>query len=419
MNVFVTDGDQRPALAITRSLGRRGLSVIVGEEHSHSLASASRYCVRSLTYPSPHRDPEGFDRFIARLVVHDRIDVVMPVTDVTTHAIARNQDALRIHAAVAVPPFDAFERVTDKASLLQRASKCGIPTPVTHTVDGIAGLKAAQDDIVFPVVVKSTRSRIPTPDGWVGTGIHYVSNLDELRRLYRETSYLASYPSLIQQRIVGSGLGVFVLCDRGRILTAFQHARLREWPPSGGISVFAESQAVDATLRDQAARLLEPLGWHGVAMLEYKRDGRSGTPVLMEVNGRFWGSLQLAIDAGVDFPYLSCQLALGETPDLPARYTVGHRTRWWLGDVDHALLRVFKRDRAPIEGAPSRWRVATDFVRASAPGVRNEIVRADDLAPACREVWTYTRTLAGLLARRAWRPRAKTRVVAPFGVERR
>jgi carbamoylphosphate synthase large subunit len=160
-----------------------------------------------MTYPSPHRDPEGFDRFIARLVVRDRIDVVMPVTDVTTHAIARNQDALRIHAAVAVPPFDAFERVTDKASLLQRASKCGIPTPVTHTVDGIAGLKAAQDDIVFPVVVKSTRSRIPTPDGWVGTGIHYVANLDELRRLYRETSYLASYPSLdpAAYRRIGSG----------------------------------------------------------------------------------------------------------------------------------------------------------------------------------------------------------------------
>jgi len=121
----------------------------------------------------------------------------------------------------------------------------------------------------------------------------------------------------------------------------------------------------------------------------------------------------------VDFPYLSCQLALGHSPDLPARYIVGHRTRWWLGDVDHALLRVFKRDRAPIDGAPSTWRVAADFVRASAPGVRNEIVRADDLAPAWRELRTYTRTLAGLLARRAWRPLARTRVVAPFGVERR
>ena len=80
-------------------------------------------------------------------------------------------------------------------------------------------------------------------------------------------------------------------------------------------------------------------------MLEYKQDHRSGVPFLMEVNGRFWGSLQLAVDAGVDFPYLCCQLALGQAPDVPASYTVGVRSRWLLGDLDHLLLRVFHSDR--------------------------------------------------------------------------
>jgi predicted ATP-grasp superfamily ATP-dependent carboligase len=399
MNVLVTDGDQRSALAITRSLGRRGASVIVGEESDRCLAASSRYCSRRITYPSPYREPEAFDRFIARLVVREGLDVVMPVSDVTTYAIARNQDALRAHAGLAVPPFDAFERVTDKASLLHRAQKCGIPTPVTHVVDGISGLRAVQEQVTFPAVVKPTRSRIPTSNGWLPARVHYVANEFELRRLYRETSYLASYPSLIQERIVGRGMGVFVLCERGSVRTAFQHLRVRERPPSGGVSVLSESQAVDPALREQAARLLEPLGWHGVAMLEYKENRRTGIPVLMEVNGRFWGSLQLAIDAGVDFPYLSCQLALGHGLDLPSSYRVGQRTRWWLGDLDHLLLRVFNRDHGPLDSPASTLRTALDFVRATAPGVRNELVRLHDPLPACRELWHYARDLSGAARR--------------------
>jgi predicted ATP-grasp superfamily ATP-dependent carboligase len=157
MNVLVTDGNQRAALAITRSLGRRGATVIVGEESEHCLAGSSRYCTRRVTYPSPYLEPDAFDRFITRLVVRERLDVVMPATDVTTYAIARNQDALRLHTGLAVPPFDAFERLTDKASLMHRARKCGIPTPTTHVVDGIAALRSVPERT--PTRVRSMRSR--------------------------------------------------------------------------------------------------------------------------------------------------------------------------------------------------------------------------------------------------------------------
>jgi predicted ATP-grasp superfamily ATP-dependent carboligase len=419
MNVLVTDGNQRAALAITRSLGRRGATVIVGEESDRSLAGSSRYCARRITYPSPYREPDAFDRFMARLVVREGLDVVMPVTDVTTYAVARNQDALRAHTGLAVPPFDAFERLTDKASLMHRARKCGIPTPTTHVVEGIAALRSVQDEVRYPAVVKPTRSRIPTSAGWMAARVHYVSNHAELRRLYRETSYLASYPSLIQERIDGRGMGVFVLCERGAVRTSFQHLRVRERPPSGGVSVLSESHVVDPILRQQAARLLEPLGWHGVAMLEFKENRRTGIPVLMEVNGRFWGSLQLAIDAGVDFPYLSCQLARGQRLDLPSSYRIGQRTRWWLGDLDHLLLRVFDRDGGPPEAAPSKTRVALDFLRTSAPGVRNEIARADDPMPACRELWDYTRELGAAARRNVLRSLGRASAATRRPVERK
>src|SRR5436309_4533036 len=137
MKAFVTDGDQRSALAVTRSLGRRGVSVLVGEQQPVCLASSSRYCADHVTYPSPYRDPEAFQRFLLDFVQRERVDVVVPISDVTTSAVCLNQDALRRNAAIAAPPFAAFDLVTDKSAVLRSAARCGIRIPRTHFTDGI------------------------------------------------------------------------------------------------------------------------------------------------------------------------------------------------------------------------------------------------------------------------------------------
>ena len=394
LTAFVTDGDERPALAITRSLGRRGVSVLVGGERAGSLASSSTYCVGHVTYPSPYRHPEAFERFLLDFVRRERVDVLMPVTDVTTYSIARQRDALQQHCAIAAPRFAAFDFVTNKWSLLQRAARCGIPIPLTHFVDGAAALRALLDRIEYPAVVKPARSRILTDQGWLPTRVHYAQSESDLVGLYRENGYLASYPSLIQERVSGPGIGVFALCDRGRLLATFGHRRLREKPPSGGASVLSESVAVDPELRGHATRLLGSVGWHGVAMLEYKQDRRTGRSFLMEVNGRFWGSLQLAVDAGVDFPYLSAQLALGQPLDAPPAYEVGVRSRWLLGDLDHLYLRLFHSDRDLPEWAPSRLRALVDFLEPGSPTERSEMLRLDDPSPMFYELGQYLKELS-------------------------
>ena len=165
VKALVTDGDQRAALAVTRSLGRRGVSVLVGEEQPASLASASKYCVRHVTYPSPYRDPAAFDRFLLQFLEQERVDVVIPIADVTTYAMARNSRALARQSAVAAPPFEAFDFVSDKSKVLQRAAASGIRIPRTHFVDGIANLNAVVAQVEYPAVVKPARSRIPTHRG--------------------------------------------------------------------------------------------------------------------------------------------------------------------------------------------------------------------------------------------------------------
>jgi predicted ATP-grasp superfamily ATP-dependent carboligase len=394
MRVFVTDGDQRPALAITRSLGRRGIEVIVGEERPVSLASSSRYAAGHRTYPSPYNTPQAFDRFLEELVTREQVDVIIPVTDVTTYMVARRQEVLRQHTCVAAPPFDAFDFVSDKGRLLRHAATRGIAIPRTFFVDGVANVQRILPHLEYPAVVKPTRSRMPTDLGWIGTSVHYASCESDLLHLYESIDYLASTPSLIQERVVGPGTGVFLLCDHGRPLTAFAHRRLREKPPSGGVSVLSESIPLDRQLLDEAMSLLRPLGWHGVAMVEYKQDLRTGRHVLMEVNGRFWGSLQLAVDAGIDFPYLCYQLAKGEGIDLPTGYDVGVKSRWLLGDLDHLLIRLRGRRRELFPAGSSRLRALAEFLSHPKRGSQ-DVFRRDDPRPMFHELWHYLRTQFG------------------------
>jgi predicted ATP-grasp superfamily ATP-dependent carboligase len=92
-----------------------------------------------------------------------------------------------------------------------------------------------------------------------------------------------------------------------------------------------------------AQALLDELRWQGVAMVEFKMDQASQTLKLMEINGRFWGSLQLAIDAGVDFPFLLLRTMADEPVEPIGTYRIGVKSRWFLGDLDALLMRLFKR----------------------------------------------------------------------------
>ena len=176
---------------------------------------------------------------------------------------------------------------------------------------------------------------------------------------------------------------MFALYDAGRPVAFFAHRRLRERPPSGGVSVLSESVGLDPYLRELSRRILDHVGWHGVAMVEFKvcADGR---PHLMEVNPRFWGSLQLAVDAGVDFPWLAYQLATGARTDSVGGYRIGVRNRWLLGDLDHVYL-SWKQSA----GWRAKWRAIAGFLKGFGPGTKHEVDRWDDFRPFVVELKRY------------------------------
>ncbi len=338
MKVLVTDGDSRAALAVTRSLGRRGYDVVVGHSRTHALAQSSRHCRQRLLYPDPLELPEPFVDRLVSLCEEHAVDMLMPVADVSTMLVTQHRH--RFTCAVPCAPFSVVERAADKVDIVRTAERIGVPVPRSVVVAGPSDASAA-GLIGFPLVVKPWRSRIRTASGWAVTSVSHSANADELRRNL-ESRPAHEFPVMLQERIVGLGMGVFACYRQGRPVALFSHRRLRERPPWGGVSVLSESVDVDKVTGAHATRLLEEIGWDGVAMVEFKMDDRDGTPRLMEINGRFWGSLQLAIDAGVDFPALLAANLRDIEPAAPT-YRRGVRERWFWGDVDSLLATLIGR----------------------------------------------------------------------------
>jgi predicted ATP-grasp superfamily ATP-dependent carboligase len=390
--VLVTDGEQRAALAIVRSLGRAGYRPWVCSATGRSLAGASRFSAGETAVPAPLAEPERFAAAVGRLSRDIGAAVVLPVAEPAMLALLAARAALA-PAHLPFPDLATFCRVSNKAELLRVAPQVGIRVPEQRTLCGAAEADAfAAEAGDFPVVLKPARS-VGEQDGTrTKLTVRHAADAGQLRRALRELPD-AAYPLLVQRRVVGPGIGIFLLVWEGEVYAAFAHRRLREKPPAGGVSVYRESVPADPELVARSRALLERFGWYGVAMIEYKIDAASGVPYLMEINGRFWGSLQLAVDAGVDFPALLTALALGERPAPVTRYETNVRSRWWWGDVDHLLARLRRSDAALAlpPGSPSRGQAVLDFLKLWRPGDRNEVLRWSDPLPFVRETADWIR----------------------------
>lgn len=387
--VLVTDGNARAALAVARSLGRQGHQVFVGTHRSGSLAGASRYITEELVYPNPQQAPDEFVASIDREIRRLGIDTLIPVTEITTLLCTAHRETFPDTLALPFARYDGIARASDKAAVLTLAETLGVPTPRTRIVNNTeeAGDVAAW---TYPVVIKPARSRVLVDGVWHSTAVSYAADATELS-VSLAAKPAAEFPLLLQERIVGPGVGIFLCRHHDHITGVFSHRRLREKPPSGGVSVLRESIEPDPTALRHGEALLAALDWQGVAMVEFKRCNTSGELKLMEINGRLWGSLQLAIDAGVDFPRLLLALADGKVAETPPAYRAGVQTRWLWGDVDALLMRLMKSDTALNlpEDAPSRIRTVLNFLRLFGRDLNYEVLDLHDLRPWLRESWRW------------------------------
>lgn len=361
--MFLTDAQQRKTLAAARSLGKKGLYVGAGEETRLATALFSRYCREALVYPSPRRFP---DRFVDRLLKFLRakpFDVLFPMDDATLLLVAGHREEFQLLTRLPFPDHDTLRLARDKGKSLQLAREAGLDSPRTLEVSEPGELAGLSRGLDLPAVIKPRESS-------GSRGIRYVFSREDLIPAYMEVHRQYPFP-LIQEYIPpGEKYDVCLLVGGGsRVRAAFVQKELREYPLTGGPSTLQES-VHRPDLVEKAARLMRRLGWYGVAEVEFMIDPRDGRPVFMEINPRFWASLQLAIDCGVDFPYLLYRLAMDGDVEPVLEYETGLRCRWLLpGDILHFLAN------------PRRWEMKPGFFQFRDARTRDDIISLSDPGP--------------------------------------
>lgn len=352
MPVLVLDSHCRAGIEAIQSLGRAGLEIDVAAESLECVAMRSRYASRKLTQPSTVV-PEEFHAWLRAQHQQRAYELVVPSTEASLMALRLlpEYDPLRIRAVL--PSNKALDVAIDKYQTWQLAKDLGVRTPnsVVLTRDG-----ALDSPPAYPSVVKPLRSKVMV-DGKLQNVEAVIAHDEQEYRNY--VNRFLPYTSLLRQECVhGRGIGAEFLFDRGKKVWHFMHERLHEMPLTGGASSYRRSIAPIPQLLNDAEKMLTALDWHGVAMVEFRVD-EQGEAWLLEINPRLWGSLALAIDAGVDFPLGLWLLAQGrELPSQPA-YRTPFYTRDLRSDVEWFNLRL----RAKRWGLPSRFVSVIELLR--------------------------------------------------------
>ena len=361
--ILVLDADMVPALTIARSLSRRGCVVDVASHTSRPLSSYSNAVSCWFQYPDSLVSPETFVTWLLEHVDTRYYDLVIPVTERTLVALSSRR-ALLQGIDIAMPAAHSLDVVLDKSQTLALADKVGVPRPHGISITSLQDIVESEGVLRYPLVLKPARS-IGSAEGEARQlQVSYVFDAFELEAGCEHALRFGSV--LLQELFPGVGVGIELIARRGKIVYAFQHLRLHEVPLTGGGSSLRKSEPVLPELLAASERLIAALEWNGVAMVEFKLDPKTREFCLMEINGRFWGSLPLAIAAGADFPSMLLDLALDDEiqPCAPYRNNVYCRLlsrdlQWY-----EAVLREETDTRiARIPGIWEIFRGMADFLR--------------------------------------------------------
>lgn len=336
LDVLLTDGDYKNTYAILRALKSKGLKVGILFHKYSSLALFSRlvdkrFFIKSklVKNPSTAIFSDYFNE-LESILSKNEISVFMPVSNVSYKFAALYKNEIEKFCRVPVVESKIMDIAQDKAKTFEHAEKNGIPIPQTINIKNGNDFNEKIDSIKFPCVLKKTN--------YNESGVVYCNGKEELleafNKIISNKKADSSFP-VIQEYITGPGTGYYGIYDNGKCVGYFMHERIHEFPITGGASTLAKSVS-EEDLKIIGDKLLSSLKWHGVAMVEFKRDLKDNQLKLMEINPKFWGSLELSYKAGINFPYLAYLVAMKKPisvssykNDVYFRWTIPHDAVWY------------------------------------------------------------------------------------------
>jgi protein-tyrosine-phosphatase/predicted ATP-grasp superfamily ATP-dependent carboligase len=396
--VLVLGGNSRASLTVVRSLGRRGMDVHLAWHGPDSIVPFSRYAARVHNrHMRLATDARGLDE-LCELLRRERFDLVIPTDDRTMLPLVEHRERIEPLARLAVPGTEAFHTALDKNRTAELARELDVPVPRQVFVRYASDRPKLDARWKYPLVIKPTTSIPLGPVAVEGSRVEYVDDLAALQARLDALPPQASV--LVQEYRVGVGVGVELLARDGEVIYVFQHVRVHE-PMRGGGSSYRRSAEPDPRLLACAKRLMSALRWSGVAMVEFKCDPDTGDFVLLEINGRFWGSLPLAVAAGADFPYYLYRLLVeGKKPEN-TRYRTGLYCRNLRMDLgwfrENFRTRPSVYNNAVKPGALLREPINLILLRE-----RFDTLVLDDVRPAAKECRDLLGAVGDAGRRAAW-----------------
>ena len=308
-SVFITDGRSLAALAIARSLGSKGIEVHLGEEFNHNITSFSKHVETTHIYPSPEEHPDEFVEWLAEVIEREAYDSLIPVRDAATLLVAKNKERFAQKTGLCVADYKIIKRFMDKGESMKLAAEHGVSIPRTYFPDE-DGFEQIYDEATLPLLIKPR-------DESGARGIVRVERYDELEPRYRVVDREYAAP-IVQEYIDHSGghysLGTLFDHD-SKPVAVHVYKETKQYPLSGGPAVNAVSVEKKPWV-DDMLQMLQAVGWEGPAHMDVLYDPAEETYKMLEVNPRFWMSLQASICSGVDFPRLLYELATGREAEF-------------------------------------------------------------------------------------------------------
>ena len=321
-------------LTVVRELGEKGVPVHGIAREAAPVAAASRHCAAMTVRPSgPMAD------WLPDLIATTGAGAVLAISESDLLELSTLPPVID-GCHVLVPRPEPLAKVLDKLRTLEIADQVGLCIPQTWQPRAGEDFAARVAAMRYPLVAKWANPPEIMPIleqaglEWLKT--EYIRTPQELAALLDRYAPVGHWP-LIQQYCRGVGLGQMLYMDGGQATLRFQHRRLHEWPPEGGVSTLCRAEPTNAHAAQMllSEALLCALDWQGQAMVEYRYEAESGRYWLMEVNGRFWGSLPLARHCGALFAWEAYRrTVLGQTDVAPtprdtlrARYMVPETKR--------------------------------------------------------------------------------------------
>ena len=337
---LVMGDDLRSFLAVVRSLGSKGIEVDVCPFDHSSIALRSCYIKSIFSLPPYSYDAQDWLELFIRLLSQNHYDLIIPCSDQFIIPIMTHIDQLSEYR-FAIPNKKAYDYFYDKFQTRELAIDCNVPIAPGRLLNENDDSNTLILEFGLPLIIKP-RCSFSLDTLYSRNRVHVLKTKKDVELLLYRIRKHDDY--LVEGYFLGEGAGISILACEGEVLLSFQHQRVHE-PPDGGGSSYRKSVTLDPELGECVAALAKKADLTGVSMFEFKINSKTKDAVLVEANARFWGSLPLAVGAGIDFPYHLFRLLVNNEKPGNITYRTNYYGRNFTSDV-YCLIRGLEASRS-------------------------------------------------------------------------